>query len=138
MSHRKSRRQSQLRSAGSGSFHAGRRSHKRRPQKLAAETGRPLRLESLEERSLLAVFSVTNLDNAGTGSLRQAMIEANAAGTDDEIVFAAGVTGAINLTSALPSINDSLTIIGPGAEQLTINAGGGDFVFSISKISSTR
>jgi hypothetical protein len=34
-----------------------------------------------------ATFAVTNTDNSGAGSLRQAIIEANAAASDDIIVF---------------------------------------------------
>src|SRR5258708_705122 len=37
------------------------------------------RLESIEDRMLLATFTVANLNDAGAGSLRQALIDANAA-----------------------------------------------------------
>ena len=102
---------------------------------------RSLRFDTLEERSLLAVFSVTNLNDAGPGSLRQAIVDSNAATTADEVVFDAAVVGTINLTSALPTIDDRLTITGPGAELLTIDASGGtafrifDIQFEIVAIS---
>jgi hypothetical protein len=85
---------------------------------------RPLRFESLEDRRLLAVFSVDNLNDSGAGSLRAAIDAANlSAGTPDEITFS--VTGTINIASQLPTITDALTITGPGANLLTINAGNG-------------
>ncbi|EIJ41748.1 hypothetical protein BegalDRAFT_0838 [Beggiatoa alba B18LD] len=65
-------------------------------------------------------YTVTTLEDSGTGSLRQAILDANANPTDDEIVFA--VNGIISLTSTL-SINNngSLTIIGNGAENTIIS-----------------
>ncbi len=66
-------------------------------------------------------FIVTNLNDAGPGSLRQAMLDANAnSGVADTINFQAGLTGIINLLTALPNINDSVTITGPGANVLTV------------------
>ncbi len=68
-------------------------------------------------------FTVTNLNDSGAGSLRQALTDANAtAGTADFVVFQAGLTGTITLTSTL-NITDSLTIAGPGAASLTISGG---------------
>jgi hypothetical protein len=65
-------------------------------------------------------FSVTNLNDSGPGSLRQAIIEANAdPNTPHTITF--GVTGTITLTSALPVITRSMTISGPGVNQITIS-----------------
>ena len=93
----------------------------------ASPDRRALRFESLEDRRMLAVFSVDNLNDSGTGSLRQAILDANGAGSVDEITFS--VTGTIILASALPTITDDLTITGPGAGNVTIDAdGGGDGV----------
>lgn len=47
---------------------------------------RKLRLEALEERTLLA-FTVINTSDSGAGSLRQAILDANAAGGADIIDF---------------------------------------------------
>jgi predicted outer membrane repeat protein len=84
---------------------------------------RRLRFEPLEDRRLLAVFTVSNLADAGAGSLRAAITAANGAAGADAIDFS--VTGTINIMSALPQITGAVTIDGPGAELLTIDAGGG-------------
>jgi hypothetical protein len=59
-------------------------------------------------------FTVTNTNDSGTGSLRQAMLNANANPGLDTIVF--NISGAaphtITLTSALPTITDAVTIDG--------------------------
>ncbi len=65
-------------------------------------------------------FSVTNLNDSGPGSLRQAILDANAdPGTPHTITF--GVTGTITLASILPVITRSMTISGPGVNQITIS-----------------
>jgi hypothetical protein len=85
---------------------------------------RLLRIEPLEDRRLLAVISVDNLNDSGAGSLRTAIDAANLSiGVPDEITFS--VTGTINIASQLPTIIDSLAITGPGANLLTINADNG-------------
>jgi hypothetical protein len=80
-----------------------------------------------------ATFTVTNLNDSGAGSLRQAIIDANAAPGADTIVFGAGVTGTINLNLASGSliITEALTIQGPGATQLVLNAGLTNRFFSV-------
>ena len=55
---------------------------------------RRLLLEQLEARSLLATFSVVNGDNAGIGSLRQAILDANASAGADLIDFNVAATDA--------------------------------------------
>ena len=89
---------------------------------------RLLKIEPLESRRLLATFSVTNLDDAGVGSLRQAILDANTMEGADTIDFAAGLfvtPQTLPLSTALPTITEDLTIVGPGQELLTINAGNG-------------
>ncbi len=83
-------------------------------------------LEVLESRDLLATFTVTNLQNAGAGSFRQAIIEANKRPGADTIEF--GVAGTIRITGAsLPAITGSVTINGTtapgfnGSPVVTIN-----------------
>jgi hypothetical protein len=61
-----------------------------------------------------ATFTVTNTDDSGPGSLRQAILDANAAGGADTIDFAiaGGGVHSIALTSPLPAITDAVTIDG--------------------------
>ncbi len=68
-------------------------------------TAARLNLESLEDRQLLATFTVTNTNNAGGGSLRQAILNANAGSGRDDIEFRIGQgRQVIALTSPLPEI----------------------------------
>ncbi|WP_237170493.1 beta strand repeat-containing protein [Paludisphaera borealis] len=71
-------------------------------------------MEVLEDRQLMATFTVTNLGDSGTGSLRQAIIAANAQPGPDTIDF--GVAGVIRVgRTSLPSITDSVAINGGSA-----------------------
>jgi len=100
-----------------------------------------LELINLEDRITPATFIVTNNNDLGIGSLRQAIIDANAASSADDIIFT-GVTGTITLNSALPTIltistAGTLTITGPGSSNLKISGdngnGGRDFnIFNIN------
>jgi hypothetical protein len=92
-------------------------------------------LEQLEDRCLLAasVFTVSNLlDNngvnpspgAGTGTLRQAIVDAEKAGGQSTIQFASGVTGTINLAAVLPDLTGNIDLDGPGADVLTVKGPG--------------
>ena len=69
-----------------------------------------------------ATFTVTNLSDSGPGSLRQAILDANAVLDADTIAFQPGLTGTITLTSAAIPITDRLTINGPGAGVLAITS----------------
>jgi predicted outer membrane repeat protein len=73
-----------------------------------------------------ATFTVTNTNNTGAGSLRQAVLDSNAAAGSDTIVFDASfnVPRTITLATSIsinPATGDSLTITGPGADLLTIS-----------------
>ena len=81
------------------------------------------RLDALEERALLSVFTVSNLSDGGPGSLRNAVNRANATTGADVIAFAPGLKGTISLTSGQLVITNSVSIQGPGASNLTIDAG---------------
>jgi len=74
---------------------------------------RTLAIESLEVRSVLSAMSVTNLNDSGLGSLRQAILDANTNVGADTIEF--DVAGIITLKSALPTITDEVDIDGTTA-----------------------
>ena len=83
--------------------------HKKRRSSLT----QPLNVESLEDRRLLATFTVTNLNDAGDGSLREAVSLANSNSGADEIVFSQGTyVGTIELTSGELEVTEELTITG--------------------------
>ncbi len=86
---------------------------------------RRLQIEALEDRRMLATINVLNTADSGLGSLRQAIIDANASPGADTIQFDSGVVGTINLGSQLPTITDNVTINGTGADKVTLHAGNG-------------
>lgn len=61
-----------------------------------------------------ATFTVTSLNDSGAGSLRKAVLDANAAPGNDTIAFQSGLTGTIVLTSGEIAITDRVAINGPG------------------------
>ncbi|MEE8473420.1 MAG: hypothetical protein V3S82_09655 [Dehalococcoidia bacterium] len=75
-----------------------------------------------------ATITVTNTDDSGDGSLRQAI---NAASPGNTIDFSGAVTGTI-LTSGALLIDKDLTIAGPGAGSLSIEGNGSSRIFSVS------
>ena len=88
----------------------------------------------LSGRSVLSVHAtsstVNNTDDSGTGSLRQAIIDANSDTSHDIIDF--NVTGVVTLESPLPPITETLTISGPGAGQLAVSGNDAHRVFSVT------
>ena len=98
---------------------------------------RSLLTEMLEDRRMLATFTVTSLADgpvmmAGDqpGTLRQAIYDANAAPAEDEIVFE--VDGSILLTEGELVVTEGLTLLGPGQEMLTIDGQTNSRLFSIT------
>ena len=93
---------------------------------------RPLRVERLEERTLLSVITVTDPGDSGSGTLRSAINQANLDATPDTIDFNIGGGGhqVITLGSALPAITNTVTIDGAsqpgyaGTPLVEINGGG--------------
>jgi titin len=71
-------------------------------------------LEALEERSVPATITVLNTLDSGAGSLRQAILSANANPGPDTINFNIPGAGShlISPTTALPTITDAVTIDG--------------------------
>ncbi len=81
----------------------------------------------------MATFTVTNLFDSGIGSFRQAIFNANAQAGADEIVFdTGGVPSTITLTSGALNIADSLNILGPGANLLTVSGNNNSRIFNIN------
>src|ERR1043166_2883447 len=72
------------------------------------------------------VITVTNTNDSGPGSLRQALMIAN---DGDTITFT--VTGTITLTSGGLLIAKNITISGPGSNQLSIDGNQAILVFGI-------
>jgi len=73
-----------------------------------------------------ATITVTNTNDSGPGSLRQALANAN---NGDRINFA--VTGTITLTSGGLVVTKNVTISGPGANQLSIDGNQATLVFGV-------
>src|SRR5947209_5826738 len=73
-----------------------------------------------------ATITVINTNDSGPGSLRQALANAN---NGDRINFA--VTGTITLTSGGLGVTKSVTISGPGANQLSIDGNQAILVFGL-------
>lgn len=90
-------------------------------------------LKPLEERTVPALFTVTNNNNDLAGSLRQAIIDANALAGADTINFAGSVTSPILLTTGEMTISDDLTITGPGASVLKLDGNAASRIFNINK-----
>ena len=71
------------------------------------------RLERLEARDVPAVYNVTTAGDAGAGSLRQAILDANGHAGADQIRFSLGATPvSIHLLSSLPAVTDTVDIDG--------------------------
>jgi len=63
-------------------------------------------------------YSVTNTADSGGGSLRAAVVEANGHAGEDEVQIE--ISGTITLASELPHIQEDLSILGPGPDNLTV------------------
>jgi hypothetical protein len=74
-----------------------------------------------------ATITVTNTNDSGAGSLRQAIADAN---DGDTIHF--GITGTITLTTGELLVDKSVTISGPGTASLTVDGNFAGRVFHVS------
>jgi hypothetical protein len=72
---------------------------------------------------------VTDLADAGPGSLRQALLDTPAGGTVD---FQPGLSGTITLTSGELAIAKDLTVSGPGSSVITVSGNHASRVFDIA------
>src|SRR4051812_38630786 len=98
----------------------------------------PLLYSSLTPKASASNFNVNSLadtpdaltsdgvcsDTVGACTLRAAIQQANASASAD--VISVGVTGTINLGSALPDLSTDVTISGPGESQLTVRRNAAD------------
>jgi len=73
---------------------------------------------SIEKAIAAQPLRVTTLTDQGFGSLREAIIRANATPQDDLIDLSA-VSGTITLTSSLPTITSNLYILGDGNDTIS-------------------
>src|SRR5437762_10672308 len=72
-------------------------------------------------------ITVTNTNDGGRGSLRQAIADAN----NGDTISATGVFGSIELSSGELPVNKNLTINGPGADKLSVENTHSSRVFEI-------
>jgi hypothetical protein len=116
------------------------------PGSVPANQSGPRLLNWLAAGSLLAVafrplpraaassFTVLNLGNTGSGSLRAAIDAANAHPGPDVVTFQAGLTGTIPLATQL-IISGSIQIIGPGPGALAVSGSNIARVFYLTSTS---
>lgn len=116
----------------------------RRQKRRSTPWGRQSRIESLETRQMLAgdTYTITTLTDvaiAGTAtddlwSLREALNHSAAdVNAEKDVISFGSLTGEIALgSSGQLVVGSDVDIVGPGADKLTINAGGNSRVVSIN------
>jgi hypothetical protein len=87
--------------------------------------------ELLESRIAPATFLVINLNDAGDGSLRDAVDHANSHAGPDTITFAKGLFGKIELTTSRLNITEPVAIHGPGIDAITLSGKDARQIFDI-------
>ena len=101
------------------------RTSRPRPARRGASARASARIELIEPRILFATFTVTNTADAGAGSFRQAILDANAAPNPaddvDYIFFNIPGAGVHTITplSQLPTVTDIVTIDATGDDLVT-------------------
>jgi predicted outer membrane repeat protein len=97
-------------------------------------------VEALEDREVPAIYTVTDPGNAGPGTLRWAITQANNdVGTSDTIEFdATKVPGAVTITAQLPEIIGPVAIVGlaTGNTSIERSSAAGTPQFSVLWIST--
>lgn len=97
----------------------------------AATNGDDSDIGAVEAQALF----VNNTNDSGTGSLRQAVLDANANGIAlDDVLFDLPPASTINLSSRLPNpvAGGALNLLGPGANQLTVTGSNAHQLFSFT------
>jgi hypothetical protein len=79
-----------------------------------------------------ATIIVTNTNDSGPGSLRQALVDAN----DGDTIDATGISGVITLTTGELLVDKSVTINGAGADLLAVDGNAASAVFHVTSIGS--
>ena len=74
-----------------------------------------------------SILTITNTNDNGPGSLRQALVNANVGDTID----ATGINGVITLITGELLVNRSVTINGPGADLLAVDGNAAGVVFQV-------
>src|SRR5262249_33797792 len=94
---------------------------RRATHRAAAPRFRP-RLEALEDRTVPSqvTLTVSSLADSGSGTLRAAILAADAGRQSDKFTINFSVSGTITLESALPDLNNNIEIDGPGVGGLTV------------------
>jgi len=75
---------------------------------------------------------VNNAGNAGSGSLRQALQDNEILGGGHTVIFPVPLPGTITLSSGELLIRSNVTIIGPGADVLTVSGNNASRVFRVT------
>lgn len=79
-----------------------------------------------------AIFTVTNVDDSGAGSLRQAIADANGTTAADIIEFAPALAGqTIVLTSGVLEVTSRISVNGLGADRLSVSGNDRSLVFQV-------
>lgn len=89
------------------------------------------------DKAEAATFTVSNTNDSGAGSLRQAILDANGSAGADVVSIPSTVTGTIFLSDEIP-ISDPVTITGPGQALLTIDGQTDYRIFNMYANASTH
>ncbi|HEY1377735.1 MAG TPA: right-handed parallel beta-helix repeat-containing protein [Gemmataceae bacterium] len=102
------------------------------PRRRRRSAAARLLVRPLEDRLVPATFTVTTLNDAGPGSLRQAILDANADTQADDVVFTPGLTGTITLATGPLTVANSLTITGPAGNGIAVSGNNASQVFTVA------